>query len=68
VYRLVVGNRLLRRPRHRWVDNTEWILERWDVVMWTGLVESSCEFGIEPLGSIRYRETVECPNNWGSLE
>jgi hypothetical protein len=28
-------------------------------------VESSCEFGIEPLGSIKCWETTECPNNWG---
>jgi hypothetical protein len=37
-YRLLVGKpegkRPLGRPRHRWVD----ILERWDGVMWTGLV------------------------------
>jgi hypothetical protein len=26
-------------------------------------VESSCEFGIEPSGSIRCWETIECPNN-----
>jgi hypothetical protein len=31
-------------------------------------VESSCEFGIEPSGSINCWETIECPNNWGSLE
>jgi hypothetical protein len=45
-------------------------------VMWTGLIrlrigtggESCCEFGIEPSGSINYRETIECPNNWGPLE
>jgi hypothetical protein len=43
--------------------------------MWTGLVwlrigqvESSCEFGIERSGSIKYWESVECPNNYGSLE
>jgi hypothetical protein len=38
-YRLLVGKpegkRPLGRPRRRWV---EWILERWDGVMWTGLV------------------------------
>jgi hypothetical protein len=42
-YRLLVrkpeGKRPLGRPRHRWVDNIlGWILERWDGVMWTGLV------------------------------
>jgi hypothetical protein len=38
--------------------------------MWTGLVwlrigqvESSCEFDIEPLGSIKCWETIERPNN-----
>jgi hypothetical protein len=38
-YRLLVGKpegkRQLGRPRCRWVDN---IIERWDGVMWTGLV------------------------------
>jgi hypothetical protein len=36
--------------------------------MWTGLVwlrietgESSCEFGIGPSCSIKFRETIECP-------
>jgi hypothetical protein len=28
-----------------------------------GQVESSCEFGIEPLGSIKRWEAIECPNN-----
>jgi hypothetical protein len=43
--------------------------------MRTGLVwlsiktgESSCEPGIEHSGSIKCWETIECPNNWGSLE
>jgi hypothetical protein len=31
-------------------------------------VEISCEFGIEPSGSIKRWETVECPNNLGFLE
>jgi hypothetical protein len=31
------GKRPLGRPRRRWVDNIR-ILERWDGVMWTGLV------------------------------
>jgi hypothetical protein len=41
------------------------ILERWDGVMWSGSgqVESSCEFGIELLASIKCWETIECPNN-----
>jgi hypothetical protein len=29
-------------------------------------VEGSCEFGIEPSGSIKCWETIECPNNYGS--
>jgi hypothetical protein len=37
-YRLLVGKRPLGRPRRRWVDNIRWVLERWDGVMWTGLV------------------------------
>jgi hypothetical protein len=42
-YRLLVGKpegkRPLGRPRRRWVDNIlGWILERWDGMMWTGLV------------------------------
>jgi hypothetical protein len=41
-YRLLVGKpegkRPLGRPRLRWVDNIRWILERWDGMMWTGLV------------------------------
>jgi hypothetical protein len=32
------GKRPLGGPRHRWVDILGWILERWDGVMWTGLV------------------------------
>jgi hypothetical protein len=39
-YRLLVGKpkgkKPLGRPRRMWVDG--WILERWDGVMWTGLV------------------------------
>jgi hypothetical protein len=41
-------------------------------VMWSGSgqgqVESSCEFGTEPSGSMKCWETIERPNNWGSLE
>jgi hypothetical protein len=29
-------------------------------------VESSCEFGIEPSGSIKCWESSECRNNWRS--
>jgi hypothetical protein len=42
MYRLLVGKpegkRPLGRPRRTWVDNIRMILERWDGVMWTGLV------------------------------
>jgi hypothetical protein len=49
---------------------------RMDVgVMWIGLVwlrigtvESSCEFGIEPSGSMEFWETIEWPNIWWPLE
>jgi hypothetical protein len=41
-YRLLVGNpegkSPLGRPRRRWGIILGWILERWDGVMWTGLV------------------------------
>jgi hypothetical protein len=58
------GRRPLGRPSRRWGG-----------VMWTGWsvsgyaqVESSCEFGIEPSGSVKCWETIEYPNNYGSLE
>jgi hypothetical protein len=41
-YRIFVGKsegkRPLERPRRRWVDNIKWILERYDGVVWTGLI------------------------------
>jgi hypothetical protein len=41
-YRLLVGKtggkRPLGSPRRRWMDNIRMNLERWDGVMWTGLV------------------------------
>jgi hypothetical protein len=46
----------------------------WGDVDWIGLAQdrnrwrNCCEFGIEPSGSIKRWETIECPNNWGSLE
>jgi hypothetical protein len=54
-YRLLVGKpegkRSLERPRRRCVDNTvlRLILERWDWVMWTGLVWLRIGTGGEPL-------------------
>jgi hypothetical protein len=71
--RLLVGKpeekRPLGRPRRRWVDNSRIDLGEvgWGDVDWIGLalelgqVESSCEFGIEPSGSMKCWET-EWPN------
>jgi hypothetical protein len=70
-YRLLVGKpeemRLLGRPRRRWLDNIRMDLEEvgWGDVDWIGLAQDMgrCEFGIEPSGSKKYWETIECPNN-----
>jgi hypothetical protein len=65
-----------QKERDHWEDQDVggwiilgWILGRWDGVMWAGLVwlrieqvESSCEFGIEPSGSMKCWETIEWPN------
>jgi hypothetical protein len=68
-YRLLVGKpegkRPLGRPKRRWVDNIGMDLGvvRWSDVDWIGLAkESSCEFGIEPLGSMKCWETIEWPS------
>jgi hypothetical protein len=77
-YRLLVGKpegkSPLARPRRGWVDNVRMDLgevERGDVD-WIDLTQdrnrSSCEFGIEPSGSIKFWEAVEFPNNWWPLE
>jgi hypothetical protein len=57
------GKRPLGRPRRRWVDNIKMDLREigWDGVVWTGYelaqdrepVESSCEHGDEPSGSLK---------------
>jgi hypothetical protein len=79
-YRLLVGkpegNRPLGRPRCRRVDNI-WMaileLGRGNV-NWIGLAQgrnswrASCEFGIEPSGSIKCCETIECPNSFVPLK
>jgi hypothetical protein len=58
----------LGRPRRRWVDNIRMDLGEvgWGDVDWIGLAKdmnrSSCEFGIEPSGSMKCWETVECAN------
>jgi hypothetical protein len=52
------------------VDNIKMDLGEveWSDVDWIGLAqdrnrwESYCEFGIEPSGSIKCWETIECPN------
>jgi hypothetical protein len=46
------GRRPLGRPRRRWADNIR-----------MGQMECSCEFGIEPSGSINCWETIKCPNS-----
>jgi hypothetical protein len=62
------GKRALRRPRRRWVDNIRMYLGEvgWGDVDWIclALVESSCEFRVEPLGSMKCWETIEWLNNW----
>jgi hypothetical protein len=64
-YRLLVGkpegNRPLGRPRRRWVDNIRMDLGE---VGWSDVeqVESCCEFGIEPSGSMKCWETIEWPS------
>jgi hypothetical protein len=67
-YRLLVGKpegkRPLGRPRRRWMDNIRMDLGEvgWGDVDWIGLAQyrnSSCEFGIEPLGSMKCWETIE---------
>jgi hypothetical protein len=73
-YRLLVGKPEGKRSLGRqdvdgWII-LGWFLERLDGVMWTGLVwlrigrelESCCEFGIEPSGSMKCWETIEWPN------
>jgi hypothetical protein len=75
-YRLLVGKpegrRPLGRPRRRWSDNIRMDLVEVGLgdVDWIGLAQdrdrwwlSSCEFGIEPSGSRKCWETIECPKN-----
>jgi hypothetical protein len=64
-YRLLVGKPEGKRP----LGILAWLF--WGDVDWIGLAQdgdSSCKFGIEPSGSIKCWETIECPNNWESLE
>jgi hypothetical protein len=59
--------RPLGRPRRRWLDiiRMDLVEVGWGDMDWIGLaqVESSCECGYEPWGSIKCWETIECPNN-----
>jgi hypothetical protein len=51
----------LEKPRRRWVDNIKVDLGE---VRWGDVdVESSCECGSEPSGSIKCWETIECLHN-----
>jgi hypothetical protein len=76
VYRSLVGTpegkRPLGIPRHRWIDNIKMDLLEigLSVVDWIGLaqVESACELGNEPLGSIKCWETTEWLHNLWPLE
>jgi hypothetical protein len=57
------GRRPLGRPRRRWTDNISMDLVEvgWGDVDWIGLAQdgdSSCDFGIEPWGSITFWETT----------
>jgi hypothetical protein len=72
-YKLLVENPD-GRPRRRWLANVRMDLVEvgWGYVDWIGLarsgsgqgqVESPCEFGVEPSGSRKCWETIECPNN-----
>jgi len=67
VYRILVGKPEgkgpLGRPRHRW-DNIEVDLQEVGWRAWTGLIwlmigTGSCEWGNEPLGSIKCGEFLD---------
>jgi hypothetical protein len=69
------GKRLLGSPRRRWMDNIKMVLL--DIGLCCGLdwsgsgwvqVESSCELGNEPSGSIKCWETTEWLHNLWPLE
>jgi hypothetical protein len=58
------GRRPLGRPRRWWMDNIRMDLVEvgWGDVDWIGLAQDrdrSCEFGIEPSGSINCWETID---------
>jgi hypothetical protein len=60
------GRRPLGRPRRRWLDNIKTYLVEmgWSDVDLVWLrIGTGGEFGIEPSGSIKCWETIECPNS-----
>ena len=69
VHRVLVGKpagkRTLGRPRRRWEDKLRWIFRKWEVVetglSWLriGQVAGTCEYGNEPLGSIKCGEFLD---------
>jgi hypothetical protein len=74
-YRLLVGKPEGRRPlgktRRSWLDNIRMDLVEvgWGDVDWISLAQDRDRWrALEPSGSIKCWETVECPNNYGSLE
>jgi hypothetical protein len=70
-YRILVGKpegrRSVGRPRRRWVNNIKMDLREieWDGMDWIDVaqdrdqLEGSCEYGNEPLGSIKCWEVLE---------
>jgi hypothetical protein len=76
---ILVGNperkRQLARPRHRWMDDINWILEGEDGVVCIGFIwlrfETSrdyCESGNKPLGSIKYFQFLEWLGSWATSQ
>jgi hypothetical protein len=64
-----VGKRPLGRRRRRWEDNIRMNLGEmgWSDVDWIDLAKDrnrwrTCEFGIEPSGSMKCWETIAWPN------
>jgi hypothetical protein len=68
----LTGKETTRKTRRRWVDNIRMDVVEvvWGDVDWIGLaqVNSSCEFGIEPSGSIKCWKSIEWLHNWWPLE
>jgi hypothetical protein len=78
VYMLLVGKpegkRPLGRPRLRWVNNIRMDLVEvgWGDVDWIGLAHDRDRWRALENSVLNLRvqcwETIECPNNWGSLK